>query len=360
MIVQTVAALLQSNASKPIKTFTIGFEEAAYNEAEDAKKIASHLGASHFEHYCTEKDALSLINDLPQMCDEPLGDSSCIPTLLVSKFAKQEVDVALSADGGDETFAGYSKYFTNIDFIKKIYKSKQFLKIPNFFLKTLFPYLNSSYAYKIDLIHNILGSASIHEVAKHKIDNRYFDADIISMLLDNPPDRQPLKSSYDDYVNLNQHNDYINSMLAIDYKTYMVDDVLQKVDRATMYVSLEGREPLLDHRFIEFLAQCPSHIKYRQGVSKFMLKEIAHKYIPKNLFSSKKKGFGVPMGKWLNNELAEKVNYYFSEAFQKKYDFLNAKSMRDVLSQFQKNDHLNNATQVWLLLNFSMWMEEWL
>ncbi|MDQ6757642.1 MAG: asparagine synthase (glutamine-hydrolyzing), partial [Bacteroidota bacterium] len=265
-----VTAILQKNNSQKIKTFTIGFHEKKYNEAPDAKKIAEHIGTDHNEYYCTTKEAQDIFPLLADIYDEPFGDSSGIPTTLVSRFARKQVTVALSADGGDEIFAGYNRYpqLNRVNAIHQI--TPQFLRtaLGNFIPTVPFhsiPGLKRK-AHAFGKVAEILNSDDAN-IIPDTLSKQYTDRQLTKLLT-----RFHQKINlYNDLGKINNENDFINTMLALDYKTYMVDDILVKVDRATMSVGLEGREPFLDQRIIEFVAQLPSDLKYKNGSKKYLL-----------------------------------------------------------------------------------------
>jgi asparagine synthase (glutamine-hydrolysing) len=351
-----VAGVLQKNNTQKIKTFTIGFNEAKFNEAPHAKKVAEYLGTDHHEYYCTTKEAQDIFPHLADIYDEPFGDASAIPTTLVSQFARKHVTVSLSADGGDEIFAGYTKYFHLMELEDKI------SKIPDGVLKLGQAVLNSSF--------NLLPSLKrVHKVGRLSEilsgDRNYTLPDIygqqytireIAELLPNCDNNINL---YNDIGKVNNENDFINTCLALDYNSYMIDDVLVKVDRATMSVGLEGREPLLDNRIIEFVSQLPSQLKYNNGDKKYLLKKIAHKYIPKELLDRPKSGFSVPTNDWLRNEMKHYLFEYINEEQLAKHNYVNAKKAISVRDEFLAGKDLKE-TQVWLLLMFQMWWNRWM
>lgn len=355
-----VTAILQSGRSEKLNTFTIGFEEKGFDEAPYAKEVAKYLGTNHAEYYCTQKDALEIIPKLCELYDEPFGDSSAIPTTLVSMLAKKYVTVSLSADGGDEIFAGYSKYTTTIRYFDK------FNSIPNG-IKSLIgfgmeninpryiPILNKTYnfATRYEKIKAILKTKDSLEVMK--CTSEYFTKTERNKLL---------KASFDDLgtnfdIRVGNTNDKINQMLAIDYKTYMIDDILTKVDRATMSVGLEGREPMLDYRIIEFVSQLPSKLKYKDGNKKWLLKQITHKYLPKEMMDRPKQGFGVPLTEWFRDELKEYFMVYLDEKRINKEGLLDFKEVVRLRDNYL-NGNKENVRKLWFLLMFEMWYERWM
>jgi asparagine synthase (glutamine-hydrolysing) len=355
-----VTAMLQHNRTDKINTFTIGFHEKGFDEAPYAKEVAKLLGTNHTEYYCTQKDALEIIPKLPEIYDEPFGDSSGIPTTLVSALARKDVTVSLSADGGDEIFAGYSKHHRSL----KLHE--MFSKMPNVMKQVLgsgmdmidpayIPFLNKTYNFetRYKKIRSCLPTKSAAEIMEYT--SQHFTLKQVQEIMKQPIEN--LKTHFDDTVS--GTNDEINHMLAIDYKTYMVDDILTKVDRAGMSVSLEGREPLLDYRLIEFVAQLPSHLKYREGHKKWLLKEITHKYLPKKLMDRPKQGFGVPITEWFRDELRDYFLEYLDSKRLEKEGFFKTDVIIDMRDKYLNGDK-ENVQRLWFILMFEMWYEKWM
>ncbi len=357
-----VTALLQKDKTEKLKTFTIAVPDIGLNEAPYAKDVSKHLGTEHFEYECTQKEALSLIDDLPYYYDEPFADSSAIPTTLVCKMARKQVTVALSADAGDEIFAGYNRY----DYLMKY--GKRMNQFPEFIRKGTSQMMNIVPANKIPVFRN-----------RYNFHNRY--EKLKSLLKDPSPKNMMLNLSrqYDE-KNITQlmkskieglDTAYLSNelkesfysplayMMAIDYQTYLVDDILQKVDRASMTVSLEGREPFLDHRVIEWAAQLPDNYKYHHGEKKYILKEIVHQYIPKSLMDRPKMGFAIPIENWLMCDLKEKVLYYLDDEKIKSQGIFEAHVVRKLKDDFNSGKK-EYAVKMWYLLMFQMWHEKWM
>lgn len=353
-----VTAILQKNNTRKIKTFTIGFHEEKYNEAPHAKKVAEYIGTDHNEYYCTTKEAQDIFPLLADIYDEPFGDSSGIPTTLVSRFARSQVTVALSADGGDEIFAGYNRYPQLQNLNNAITKTPAILRtvIGNILPAVPFkhiPFLNRRRP-AFNKLEEILRSGDSISIAD--ILSKHYTNKQLTKLL---PTLAPAINLYDDVGHINNQNDFINTLLALDYKTYMVDDILVKVDRATMSTGLEGREPLLDQRIIEFVAQLPSELKYKKGNKKYLLKKIAHKYIPRELLDRPKAGFGLPVYEWLKTDLKHLLYEYINEEQLSQHEFINAKNAIVLRDEFL-NGKQKNETQIWLLLIFQMWWNRWM
>lgn len=352
-----VAALVQSSRKEPIKTFTIGFNESAYNEAHYARQVSNHLGTDHTEYYCTPQDAREIIPLIPEIWDEPFADPSAIPTLLVSKLARKDVTVSLSADGGDEVFGGYSKYTG----IQK--KMSFFSSIPSI----LQP-----------VAKRILGNGASHYVANRlgmfdakdrlKRFEEMIDADPISMLsigssiFSDSEIKQLINHDVtmsETQFNVRLGDDYLDELLSIDYATYQQDNILAKVDRATMAVGLEGREPLLDYRIVEHVSRIPNHFKIHNGEKKYLLKKIAHKYLPEQLMDRPKMGFGVPIFSWFKEDLRGLLDYYLDENRLLKAGIFDPQPLM-VLKRHYLEGRRVNIRKLWGILVFEMWRERWM
>ncbi len=357
-----VTALLQKGHTEKIKTFTIGIPDAGLNEAPFAKEIAKHLGTDHTEYYCTQKEALEIVPQLPFFYDEPFADSSAIPTSLVSKIAREKVTVALSADAGDEIFAGYNRY----DYILRYGKILQ--QIPGFIRKGAAAMMNVIPANSIPVFNKKYLFHSRYEKLKKLLKNPS-EQNILMSITQQMGEKEiavlfkrstAVLSTAFNYTELEAHNySTLAFTLAIDYQTYLLDDILQKVDRATMSVSLEGREPFLDQRVIEWAARLPMEYKYDKGNKKIILKEIVHKYIPKEIMDRPKMGFGIPIADWLQIELKPFVDQYFDETFIQKQDIFNFKEVDRIKRSFYQG-RVERAEKIWYLLMFQMWYDKWM
>ena len=357
-----VASILAKKQGKKINTFTIGFDDEKYNEAKHAKSIAEYLGTNHTEYYMKNNDMLDLVEKLPFYYDEPFGDSSALPTMIVSKLAKQSVTVALSADGGDEAFCGYSKYFF-LNKFKNIFSNK-------FKRKALKTGLNLFSADNVEFINNKLpknlkqtnikdkyikfqrsiNSNNLEEMFKNA--SSYVEKKEIEKFLKIKRDKELFKK-----WNRIGNIEFLNQMMAVDYKLFMNDDVLTKVDRATMTVSLEGREPLLDHRIIEYMARVPLEQKYKNKQGKYLLRKILYNYLPKELIDKPKSGFQIPLNEWLRGDLKPLVLKYLDE---KKLDknIFDIEEISNIKNKFFEGDDI--GTTIWFILMYQMWKEKWL
>lgn len=357
-----VTSLLQKDRSQKLKTFTIGVPDIGLNEAPYAKDVAKHLGTEHFEYTCTQTEALSLIDDLPYYYDEPFADSSAIPTTLVCKMARKQVTVALSADAGDEIFAGYNRY----DYMMKY--GKKLNQLPSIMRKGTSALMNAIPSDRIPVFKNKYNFHNRYEKLKGLLNDpspknmmlslskQYTDAQIKSFM---KRDFHDLETAYLSNNLLKDYHSPLAYLMAIDYQTYLVDDILQKVDRASMTASLEGREPFLDHRVIEFAAQLPDDYKYYKGSKKHIIKEIVHQYIPKAMMDRPKMGFAIPLENWLMVDLKEKVMYYLEDKRIEEQEIFNVDFIRKIKIDFYSGKK-ELAMKLWYILMFQMWYEKWM
>lgn len=351
-----VAALLQSTTSNRIKTFTIGFESGV-NEAPRAKVIADYLGTDHTEYYCTIREGLELVDQLPYYYDEPFADSSAIPTTLVSKLASKDVKVVLSADGGDEIFAGYNNYETLIKRYNQIQKIPQGIYNP---LSGILSFMsrysgNQHIAWRLDFLsktlHNGKDDLQMSFLKNfYKTDFSGYQGNMFSF--ENIPEPPVLLEEMHEM-------DFLSKLMYIDYIQYMCDDILVKVDRATMSVSIEGRDPFLDQRIIEFVARIPSNYKYDGKVRKKILKDVVYKYLPKDIMNMPKNGFSLPLADWLQNGLSYYVDHYLSTYAISKSAIFNIDYISFCKEQFIKDPSMN-AYSIWKILQFQMWFDKWM
>lgn len=354
-----VTSILQQNTSEKIKTFTIGYKEGKWNEAPEAKKIANFLGTDHTEYYCTAREAADIILTIPDIYDEPFADNSVVPTILVSKLARQKVKVALSGDGGDEIFAGYNKFNRAAKFTESfpIWLQIGLSKSMGLINPIHIPYFNKKYNFstRYEKIRKIWSSHSAVSAMKY-ITQYLTDKETKSILLKSFSERE----TYFEHEHLlNDENDNINKMLALDYKTFLMDNNLAKVDRATMSVGLEGREPFLDHRIIEFVSQLPSEYKIKNGVNKYLLKKIVHNIVPKNLMERPKVPFIAPLTVWFQQELKDLFLFYLDEEKLKKESYFNSELIIDLRDRYLRGEKVNHQ-KLWNVLLFQMWKERWI
>lgn len=355
-----VAALLQKKNGNHIKTFTIGFKEPEFNEAEWAKKAAAILGTEHHELYCSAEDAFEIVKEITQIYDEPFADSSAIPTFLLSRFAKEHIKVALSGEGADELFCGYERYWF---LAEKAEKFPLRLSLP-FILKLLSPEVASSICSRLKIFPKINNYCDVHKKLKDifsakDMGSRY---DIsVRTFFDSEIKNLGLPSGYGIYPYFTQDSllDHFSRMMLFDINTYLPEDLLTKLDRATMAVSLEGREPFLDIEVFKIAASLPLHLKYRRGKTKYILREILGKYLPKDIIDRPKHGFTVPVHTWLKKELKDRYRGYLNEKNIKKEGIFDYRQISRVVSDFERYNGCNIA-RVWSLFVFESWKERWM
>jgi asparagine synthase (glutamine-hydrolysing) len=354
-----VTSIIRSRSPSNLKTFSIGFE-FGNNEAPFAKLIANYLGTDHYEHYCTEIEAKEIIPTLPYYFDEPFADSSAIPTILVSKLARKYITVALSADGGDEIFGGYNHYDIYLKYLHILNHlpgfSYHFVGKFSDIISNIIPSSKPKNKRRLKIISNVLinDRKLIREnllSGVNQFRSDYFDGRIYLN------DFQILKTIYDS-CNFEPGIDDLSVALAIDYYMYLQNDILTKVDRATMSVGLEGREPFLDHRILEFTAQLPNSFKITKGIKKYILKDIVHDFIPKDMVSRPKTGFSVPIYKWLQQDLYYLIEDYLNDKFVREVGIFNPCYVAFIKNKFKKNN-LYDVVTIWKLLQFHMWASLW-
>ncbi len=357
-----VTALLQKERTEKLKTFTISVPDIGLNEAPYAKDVSKYLGTEHYEFSCLQKEAIEIIEELPYYYDEPFGDQSSIPTTLVCKMARKQVTVALSADAGDEIFAGYNRYDYLIKYGTKLNQLPRFLSSSTSFLMNVIPaksipYFNQQYNFynRYEKLKHLLKDPSPKNIMLSL--SQQFSKDELQSIFVNKPNT--LKTAYLSDELKSEYFTPLAFMMAIDYQTYLLDDILQKVDRASMSVSLEGREPFLDHRIIEWAAQLPDHYKYYKGSKKHIIKEIVHQYIPKTLMDRPKMGFAIPIENWLSVDLKEKVMAYLDENKVKEQGIFNPNKITRIKTDFYSGKK-EYALKIWYLLMFQMWHEKWM
>lgn len=362
-----VVALMQVQSTKPVKTFTIGFDEDGFNEAEHARAVALHLGTEHTEWYVSPTDARELIPNLGALYDEPFGDSSAIPTHLVSRLARQHVAVSLSGDGGDELFGGYDRYF-NIK-AERIWHTTRFLPGP---LRGLAASMVRSPVTRAadDLVHALLEGfgrptgkslrARLNLAAALSTCETH--ADFYRMMCSQwqyPPVRhagEALTSGPTERV-LHSLTESVERMMATDSLSYLPDDILVKVDRAAMGVSLETRVPLLDHRLIELAWRLPFSMKVRGGEGKWVLRQVLYRHLPRNIIDRPKMGFGVPVDNWLRGPLREWAEDLLAEQKLIQQDLLDPKPIRARWKRHVEGRQ-DSKDSLWPVLMFQVWLEE--
>lgn len=353
-----VATLLQKNSTEPLRTFTIGFEEKEYNEAGHAKKIADYLGTKHTEVFCRQSDALKVVEQLPEIYDEPFGDSSAVPTFLVTQQASQHLKVVLSGDGGDEFFAGYNKYWRIANYLRYWRHNRPTLFSEGTLGRWPFGLLERSLFYRWAKWQKVITSP--------KVLNRFL---IISSCFLKEEIKQLIKAKravewerIDSFPLISRELyqlDLASLWMLYDTQHYLAEDILTKGDRASMHNALELREPLLDHQILEFAATLPISYKCNKSEGKLILKKILAKHLPQEYWDRPKQGFSIPMAQWLRNELKPLVMEVCSENNIEKHGLLDYGSVKRTLDAFYQNKN-SNAFKIWYLLVFQLWTNKWL
>jgi asparagine synthase (glutamine-hydrolysing) len=365
----TVVALMQAQSSRPVKTFTIGFYEDSYNEARQAKAVAAHLGTDHTELYVTPDETMAVIPKLPTLYDEPFSDSSQIPTYLISALARRHVTVSLSGDGGDELFGGYDRYFVGYAAWQKVgwlpYSFRRLLariiaagrvETYNKWLAWLSP-LFSRYGrpkpvgQKVHRLAQVLAFES-PEALYHQLLSHWQQPEEIVLGAEEPATALTDSTQWASLPGLFQR------MMFFDLITYLPDDILTKVDRASMGVSLEARVPLIDHRVVEFAARMPLSMKIRGGQGKWLLRQVLYQYVPKALIERPKMGFGVPIDSWLRGPLREWAEGLLDAQRLRREGYFCPEPIRQLW-----REHLSGVRNwdyyLWDILMFQAWSEEW-
>jgi asparagine synthase (glutamine-hydrolysing) len=339
-----VAALMQSQSSSPVRTFAIGFGDARYNEAQHASAVAKHLGTNHTELYVTAEDALNVIPSLPDIYCEPFADSSQIPTFLVTKMAKQQVTVALSGDGGDELFGGYTPYQFAPRYWRYLQKVPQALRSMSGNALSGLP-LPDKYLKLAGVM-----DAENREMFYRKVMSHWLNPDAIVLGGHEYP------TALNDSFRWPEVDSYEHWMMAMEAQMYMPEDILVKVDRAAMANSLETRVPLLDHRVMELAWRLPLHMKIRGGQGKWILRQVLYDYVPKELIERPKKGFSVPMADWLRGPLRDWAESLLDEKRLRNEGYFQPGIIRRAFAEHLsgKRDHSN---RLWSILMFQAWLE---
>ncbi|KID57955.1 asparagine synthase [Pseudoalteromonas luteoviolacea] len=359
-----IVSLMQEQSDKPIKTFSIGFEDKAFNEAEFAKEVANHLKTEHTEVYVSPEEALSVIDKLADIYDEPFSDSSQIPTYLVANKAREYVTVALSGDAGDELFCGYNRYI----YTDKVWSKLSKIPLP---LRQLGSKLVSSIS---ERVWDKVGSAL---PAKAKMSN-------FGAKMHKASDVLGCKNADELYINLTSHwknpeqvilgsrepatvvsdlsahpkvDSSVEKMMALDTLSYMTDDILVKVDRAAMANSLETRVPFLDHTVFEMAWRLPLNEKLKDGVSKSCLREILYKYVPKDLIERPKSGFAIPLAQWLQGPLVEWADKLLDKDRLIQEGYFNADIVSEMWQE-HRSGKKNHQYHLWDILMFQLWLEK--
>jgi len=365
----TVVALMQAQSSRPIKTFTIGFWETNYNEAEDASRVARHLGTEHHEFYVSSRECLDVIANLPQLYDEPFADSSQIPTTLVSQFTRRHVTVALSGDAGDEFWGGYNRYV----WVNRLWPKLQ--RLPLGMRRRVAGVIQHRSPAEWDrliglanyMVPNRLrvrgGGEKLHKLAAameaSTVDDLY--GSFVSQW--QRPSEVLLDSAEPNYLephiaSVPNKLHYVERMMYVDILTYMTDDILCKVDRASMSVGLEARVPFLDNDLVSLAWSLPIDIRINRGVGKWPLRQVLQQYVPAELFERPKTGFGIPIGDWMRGPLREWTEDMLSESRLRMDGYFRPEVVRRQWAE-HLSGRFNRQHSLWGVLMFQAWNSTW-
>ncbi|OLP20289.1 asparagine synthase (glutamine-hydrolyzing) [Leptolyngbya sp. 'hensonii'] len=360
----TIVALMQAQSGQPVKTFTIGFREATYNEADHAKAVAQHLGCDHAELYVTPAESIGVIPKLPVLYDEPFADASQIPTFLVAQLARQQVTVSLSGDGGDEIFGGYAQYFWG-DRIWRVIRripyplrhliARVLRALPPDRWNALFSalHLPSPYFSPGDNVYRLAAALSTPEAIGLYLHLLSQWQDPATLVIGG---MEPT-TLYNSVTNWPKMGQVFPAMMYADQMIELPDDILVKVDRATMGVSLEARAPLLDHRVIELAWKLPMAMKVRQNRGKWLLRQVLYRYVPPALIDRPKMGFSVPVGRWLRQgDLRDWAEAQLSEQRLHQEGFLCPQRVRQKWTEHLAGTY-NWKSHLWNVLMFQAWLE---
>ncbi|MDP2834228.1 MAG: asparagine synthase (glutamine-hydrolyzing) [Pseudomonadota bacterium] len=360
-----VVALMQSISARPVRTFTIGFAEQGYDEAGHARAVAAHLGTQHTELYVSPQQAMAVIPRLPTMYDEPFADASQIPTFLVSEMARRQVTVCLSGDGGDELFAGYTRYFWTAAVLRRTaglpgplrrFVGRRLAALSPAALDRAFAALSGMlpahwrYANagdKLGKLADILAARSIEAACRDASSFWKGEQGLVA----------GLPAALEDALPETALADIENRMMELDQTGYLPDDILAKVDRAAMAVSLETRIPLLDHRVVEFAWRVPPALKIRDGRGKWLLRQLLYRHVPQTLIDRPKMGFSVPIDNWLRGPLRDWAEALLDPVRLANEGWLSPEAIRRMWQQHLEGRR-NAAGELWSVLMFQAWLEQ--
>ncbi len=356
----TIAWYAAQHSSSRVDTFSIGFDDPNFDESSYARQVAAHLGVTHHEQVVTAREALEIIPHIPDIFSEPVADASVIPTALLSQFTRQHVTVAVGGDGGDELFAGYPTFDAERYFA--VYR-----RLPHA-LKTLgtrvieaLPADDRNFSLSFNL-KKFISSENEKREYRHQEWLGSFTKENRELLASGAL-RHTLNTSVfqriDQYCSEFTQLDDMNRLLYTYLRTYLMDEVLVKVDRASMHYGLEVRAPFLDHRVVDFLFSLPYSFKYKNGQTKYLLKKLMRGRLPENIISRKKKGFGVPMATWLKGELKELCAELLSPSELGQHGYFNPAYVAR-LQREHLDGRRDNRKQLWNLMTFQMWYNRWI
>jgi asparagine synthase (glutamine-hydrolysing) len=343
---------MQTLSKKTIKTFTIGFHDSEFNEADEAKWVANHLGTDHTELYITPQQALEVVPKLPKIYDEPFSDSSQIPTFLVSQLSRKQVTVSLSGDGGDEVFGGYNRYIGTQKWWSKVqsvpgFQRKMLADILSLVRPSFWDAFHLGAGNLMQKIEGVLRAKDAEDLYTHFVSHWIHPE---SVVINGKENRETLYAQGCNLENI------VEQMMALDTLTYLPNDILVKVDRAAMALSLETRVPFLDPRVVEFCWTLPLSMKLRDGQTKWLLRQVLYQYVPKHRIERPKKGFAIPLDHWLRGPLRDWAESLLTPSRLAREGYLNPITVQSAWSE-HISGRRNRAQQIWDVLMFQAWLE---
>lgn len=366
----TVVALMQAQSARPIRTFSIGFSEDDYDESRYAAVIASHLGTDHTTCVLSPADVLAVVPSLPELYDEPFGDSSQIPTHLVSRVARRQVSVSLSGDGGDELFGGYNRYVWGRRFWRNVVGTPRAMRrAVGRFIQGVDPaswdrigrslprrFRQPTLGDRLHKLASVMDVASPDELYSRLVSQQ---SEVSSIVIGGSERASWAEVQVHEFAAGPRGRDFTERMMFGDLIGYLPDDILVKLDRAAMSVSLESRVPMLDHRVVEFAWSLPFEMKIRANRGKWLLREVLYRHVPRQLIERPKQGFAIPIGSWLRQDLRDWAEALLDESRLRREGYLESGMVRRRWSE-HLSGRRNNQHWLWNVLMFQAWQERWL
>jgi len=334
----TLASILQKNQSKRIKTFTLGFENKKFDEAPKAKKIAEHLKTNHQEFYFKEKHAATILESLPEIFDEPIGDSTVLPSLFIAENLQQEVKILLGAEGGDVLFGGYKAYSKALKLADLSQRIPPYLK----------PAFNTLLKYAPAKTQEVINADNL--LSKYQSINTCFTHHEIEKLLS--------RSNYY-MVRVKKGEKTVKDLMDYDFENYLPNNLLYKGDKCLRYYGIDHRDAFLKADLVNYLAKLDANWFIKDKAHKYLLKKITHKYVPAHLMDDSKRDFTIPLPLWLKTCFKPYVETYLSRERLSKHQLLNIEEVLKIKAAFYAHSNINNAKKIWLLLQFQLWYEKW-
>ncbi|MFH1938395.1 MAG: asparagine synthase (glutamine-hydrolyzing) [Patescibacteria group bacterium] len=356
----TIAYYAQKNSNQKIKTFSIGFEDKSFDESDYTNQAAKFLDTEHYHQNFTPNDLLNSINQIAKINDEPFADASIIPTYLLSKFTRESVTVALSGDGGDELLAGYPTF-------QALKFAKAYHHIPNLFREiiqktaNLLPVSHDNFSFDFKVKKTLSGYEYPLEIQNQIWLGAFTPKENKNIFLSEISNQINFNQSFsetDQFIEQTKKESLENRIIYLYLKQYLADDILTKADRASMFTSLEVRSPFMDYRLVEFFNSLPYNLKLKGWKTKYVLKELMKDKLPRNIINRPKKGFGIPVAKWINKELKDFTLDLLNESDIKKQGIFNYSEIKKILDE-HLNKKADHRKKLWTLLMFQQWYQEW-